>query len=101
MLRLYFCPVMLPTEVLEMIFSLLPIADLFNVSRTCKHFNQIISRPSFLRHKKRYFKYRFNASDDVEKELINELTADCVLVCMTSDYKPLICVQDLNGLIYL
>ena len=74
---------MLPSVVLEIIFSLLPIADLFNASRTCKHFNRIISRSSFLRHKKRYFKFRFNASDDIEKELKEELAFHSDQVCMT------------------
>ena len=69
---------MLPPEILEMIFSLLPITDLFNVCRVCKNFNEIISRPTFLRYKKRYYMFRFKADcdEDVAKELKNEVEAE-------------------------
>ncbi len=69
---------MLPPEILEMIFALLPIADLFNVCRVCKNFNEIISRPTFLRYKKRYYKFRLKAdcNEDVATELNNEVKAE-------------------------
>ena len=67
---------MLPPEILEMIFSLLPITDLLNTARCCKKFNQIVSRPTFLYHKKRYFRYRISDSDEIRKELESELDTD-------------------------
>ena len=76
---------MLPPEILEMIFSLLPITDLFNAARCCKIFHQIVSRPTFLYHKKRYFRYRLDGSDEIRKELESELDTDLGPIERTCD----------------
>lgn len=57
----------LPNEVLEEIFSSLPIYDLlFFVNRVCRRFNNIISDPKYLFYKKTYFKYRMGVKKDNE-----------------------------------
>jgi hypothetical protein len=77
----------LPTEVLENIFATLPIADVLTAARVCRRFRDVVGRASYLRYKKRYFKYRYREGSDVDQEWSKE--AQQVAEPTTSAFKQL------------
>ena len=55
----------LPPELLEIVFSCLPLQTLLGTcSLVCSSWNDIISQSKFLKWRKAYFKYKRNDSDD-------------------------------------
>ena len=66
----------IPDEILETIFSQLPLIDLLlNLSVVCKRWYNIISSPNFLQWKKKYYRYKCQCEVSV-KEIQDILKKD-------------------------
>jgi len=62
--------IMLPSELLEIVFSCLPLHTLLGTcNRVCKSWNDVISRKKFLQWRKLYYKYKLKQVDDDDESL--------------------------------
>jgi len=65
---------MLPSELLEIVFSCLPLHTLLGTcNRVCKSWNDVISRKKFLQWRKLYYKYKLKHVDDDDDDESLEL----------------------------